>query len=185
LELALAAVRYERSAVSLHRELKFGEAIELTGPIATRMAIVWRHRGPFRPDLLVPIPPDPLRIGPRRRTPWRLARAVSRELGAPCRRALRKPRSTRAQTGRSASTRRTALGGAFSADLRLVAGRRVVLIDDVCTTGGTLEAAAAALRDAGAERIAALVWARTPLPADRRGRFRDLGRDGREPAATI
>lgn len=161
----VAATLYRGHAVTLHRRFKFDEALDLTEPLAARMAIAWRWRGRFRPDLIVPVPPDPLRWGPRRRAPRRLARAVARRLGVPCASALRKRRSVRPQTGRDAPARVRALRGAFAATAIPVAGRSVLLVDDVATTGATLRAAAAALRSAGARRVGVLVFARTPLPA--------------------
>jgi predicted amidophosphoribosyltransferase len=75
--------------------------------------------------------------------------------------ALRRRWNTRAQSKFSRSQRSGRLAGAFapapSADVR---GLRVVLIDDVCTSGATLEACAKALRAAGAESVRAFALAR-------------------------
>ena len=87
-----------------------------------------------------------------------LAKAVARRLGLPCRRLLR--RTGRAQDGLDAAARRAAPQlRAHSA----VAGK-VLVIDDVVTTGATMAAAAAALRAAGAADIyaAALAYSRPP-----------------------
>ena len=89
-----------------------------------------------------------------------VARVVARRLGRPCRRLLRRPEGP-AQTGRSAAQRWA--GPVFSA--RSVAGARVLVVDDVVTTGATAARACEALRAGGASRIVVLALARTPLKA--------------------
>ena len=89
-----------------------------------------------------------------------LARALARNLGLPARPMLRR-RPGPPQTGRPAAARRAgprfdAHTGAFS--------RRVLLVDDVATTGATLAAAAEALRRAGVTSVVAVTAARTPRP---------------------
>ncbi|RMG42861.1 MAG: ComF family protein [Acidobacteria bacterium] len=165
LEATVAALVYRDTAVRLHRALKFGGAAALARPLGRLMAAAWAARGPFRPDLLVPIPPGRFRWGPRREAVRRLAREAARRLGVPLgRHRLMRWRFARAQTRQGAAARRALPEGTFRAPLRLD-GMRVVIVDDVATTGATLREAARALRQAGAERVAALVLARTPHPA--------------------
>jgi ComF family protein len=89
-----------------------------------------------------------------------LARAVARGLGVPVRPCLARHLGP-SQTGRSAQERHR--GPAFGS--AGVAGLRVLVIDDVATTGATLAAAARALRSAGAAWVAAATVARTPRRA--------------------
>jgi predicted amidophosphoribosyltransferase len=159
----VAAFVYDDPRVALHRRLKFGGALELAPPLAARMSVAWDRRAPGTPDVVVAVPPDPLRWTPRRRVPRLLAKAVGGRLGLPfVRRALVKVRPTRSLTGRTAAARRTALEGAFRARPELVAGRRILVVDDVATTGATLREAARALAAAGARDVFGLVLARTP-----------------------
>jgi predicted amidophosphoribosyltransferase len=88
-----------------------------------------------------------------------LARVIARCLGVRCRRLLVRAESSPPQTGRSRSERLT--GPTFSASRR-IRGRRVLVVDDVVTTGATLRNAARTLSAAGASDVRCVAAAATP-----------------------
>jgi len=107
-----------------------------------------------------------------------LARAVARRRGIPMAPALRRVRFTQAQAGLSNTERRKNVGSAFRlrrAGLAL-AGRRVLLIDDVMTTGSTAAACARVLKQAGVAQVVLLTLARV----DRRLEARQVVPSGGE-----
>jgi ComF family protein len=117
-------------------------------------------RGRF--DIVVPVPLHPRRLAARGYNQAALlARPIARELGLPLRtRALRRVLDTPAQAKLDGAARRRNVENAFVAS-RCVAGRRVLLVDDIATTGATLQSCAHALRNAGATECEALVVARS------------------------
>ena len=93
------------------------------------------------------------------------AREIARYLGPPLVEALCRRRATRAQVELAADRRRANVAGAFVARRRWlsgpsVRGKKVLLIDDVSTTGATLEACAQVLKASGASAVFALTAAR-------------------------
>lgn len=89
-----------------------------------------------------------------------LARAVARRWKVPCPRLLRRVGEARAQTGRS-RTERLAAAATFSLQRDRSVTAPVVVVDDVLTTGATLQSAARTLRAAGAPWVGAVTAART------------------------
>jgi len=94
-----------------------------------------------------------------------LARALSRSTGIPVRDALRRTRPTASQAGLSNTARRRNMVQAFRCRREIaVRGKRILLVDDVMTSGATANACASALLAAGAASVDVLVAARVPDP---------------------
>ena len=116
------------------------------------------------PDCLVPMPLHHTRMARRGfNQATELARPVARALSRPMMaNVLLRHRATQTQKGLSASDRRRNLRGAFSCRrVELIAGRHVALIDDVMTTGATVEEASRTLLAAGARQVSVWCVART------------------------
>ncbi len=97
-----------------------------------------------------------------------LAAELSRHTGLPVLKALKKTRRTEKQSVLAGAKRRRNVRGSFgTADSGAIKGKRLLLLDDVLTTGSTVNAAAAELKKHGAVRVAVLTVARV----DRRGRL--------------
>jgi ComF family protein len=140
-------------------------------PLARALAdmIVERHRGTFaawRIDLIVPVPMHWRRRMARGTSAAdELAAGISARVGVPCRRALRRRLATPMQNTLPVERRRSNVAGAFRVRGGL-AGRSVLLVDDVCTTGSTLAACSAAVLAGGAKTAHAVVVAKAEGSAD-------------------
>lgn len=136
--------------------LKFRRERGLARPLAELMAAELRRRmDEWRPDLLIPVPMHWLRVWERGFNHTQaLAAEVSRAAGIPALEALRRTRPAPPQVGLHADERRRNLSGVFAmVNAVSVAGRRVVVLDDVRTTGSTLSECAGTLRKAGAAEV--------------------------------
>jgi ComF family protein len=161
---ARAAVRYDEVARTLVHVLKYQDRTDLAPAMGRWMARAGQELL-GQADVLVPVPLHWRRGWSRRyNQSGALARVISRQSGVKlASEALRRIRPTAQQIGLSRPQRATNVQGAFkvaperSAD---IAGRRIVLVDDVLTSGATTDACARALLRAKAAQVDVLVFAR-------------------------
>jgi ComF family protein len=148
---------YEGALRQLIHLFKYGKIRTLARPLGSLLARAMPRDESF--DAIVPVP-----LYWRRRLQRGfnqselLARRIARSTGVPVVRALRRVQATPTQAGLSNSARRSNVAGAFRS--RSLTGQRILLIDDVMTTGSTATACAMALKRAGAKRVALLTVAR-------------------------
>lgn len=160
---ARAVARFDGTARELVHRLKYGDAVHLADPMGRMMARAG-HELLDAEALLLPVPLHRGRLWRRRfNQSALLAKAVGRVSGAtvaPL--ALERVKATRPQVGLTAAQRADNLAGAFAvspAGRALIRGRRVVLVDDVVTTGATLDRLARLARRAGATAVDAVTFA--------------------------
>jgi ComF family protein len=165
---ARAALRYDAGAQRLILPFKHADRTELAGPLAAHMA----RAGAVllaRADLLAPVPLHWRRLLSRR---YNQAALLSARLARLARKPdipdlLRRRRATPPLGERGAADRAAVLVGAFAVSRRgavRIEGRRVLLVDDVMTSGATAEACALVLLEAGAAAVDVLAAARVPDP---------------------
>jgi ComF family protein len=159
-----AAMMYQGNARNLVLALKRGDRLDLAKPAAKWMAAAASTI--LQPDMLAaPVPLHWLRLFKRRYNQSALLSSeVARVAGIEhCPDLLQRRRSTGSQEGRSREGRFSNMANAVTAHPRhasKIAGRHILLIDDVFTTGATLSAAAAACLENGAREVSVLVMAR-------------------------
>lgn len=156
----VAAYRYAAPLDQLIQRFKYAHDLSVARALGEIMAdaaegIVF--------DAIVPVPLHRSRLAERGfNQSVELARPLSRRSGLPlCLAELQRTRQTSSQAGLSLLARRRNMRGAFQALARFD-GQRVLVIDDVMTTGATLDAVARCLKQAGAREVVNLVCARTP-----------------------
>lgn len=150
---------------------KYGRRVALAPPLGRLLAEAGLRILPGAPaalaDALVPVPLHPGRLSERGFNQAELLAEVCAEAWRlPCwPRALVRARPTRPQAELNAAARRANVAGAFQVGQPArVDGRRLLLVDDVLTTGATVRAAAGALARAGAAAVGVLVLARVADP---------------------
>jgi len=162
----LVAGSYQLPLDQLVLRLKFGQQLVYAGLMAQLLRdAVLRQRGYRLPDLLCPVPLGARRLAERGyNQALEIARPLARQLGVPLApRLLQRVRETAPQSLVTPAARQHNLAGAFAlSQPALVQGRHIGLVDDVMTSGSTLQELAALLRRYGASRVSNLVFARTP-----------------------
>jgi len=164
---ARAAVTYEGLGRELVLKLKHGAAGAVVPVMAAMMAAAV---GPDRQvDMIIPVPLHRWRLLARRFNQSQLlASGLEARLGVPCRPlVLRRVRATASQGGKTKKGRIRNVSGAFAVsptDRDSLAGKSILLVDDVHTTGATASACAATLKAAGAADVGVVAFARVGGP---------------------
>jgi ComF family protein len=161
---ARAAVRYDETARTMVQAFKYGDRLDLAPAMARWMATAGRELL-GEADALIPVPLHWRRLWSRRfNQAATLAQTVSRISGVPVAHdLLKRRRATRQQVGLTQAERARNVQGAFRVAREArgeVRGKRLLLVDDVLTSGATLDTCARILLRAGAANVDVLVFAR-------------------------
>lgn len=163
-DLAVSVVQSRSVVREMIHRLKYGREIWLTRPLAAllRRGLDDPRLREFAVDALVPVPLHPRRLREREfNQAALLAGHLSRATGLPVCDALQRSRYTGTQTALDRRGRRQNLRNAFALRKHIdVSDLNLLLVDDVLTTGATLDACAATLLEHGAARVRALTLAR-------------------------
>lgn len=166
IERTRAAVRYDDLSRTLAMKLKYGRRVGLAKAMGDAM-------GRLVPDgsnaILVPVPLHRSRLWKRGfNQAALLARRVGRQRDLACDVfALQRIKATAPMVSMNTRQRLDNLRGAFAVrDGNELRDKTVILVDDVRTSGATLEGCAKALKKAGAARVEAILWARVVRPRD-------------------
>ena len=163
---AASAYTYAGTASALVKRLKFNADHTAALPLAERMAALYAAFAPLRTaEFCVAVPVHPRRLRQRGYNQAQvLAGAFADMVGVPLLTdALERVHHKRSQVGQGREARRQNICGAFAVSAsgrEILAGRRVLLVDDVLTTGATVEECARVLREAGAAEVLVLTACR-------------------------
>lgn len=164
-DYAFSPFRYEEAVIGLVHQLKFGDKI---GHAKSLGELLWqklRETGE-QPDCLLPVSLHSARMRERGfNQSIEISRVIARKSAIPIEYdAVIRHRRTSAQTGLNARQRKKNIRGAFTV-VRKLDYRHVLIIDDVMTTGATVNELASLLKKNGVERVGVLCIARAPVKA--------------------
>lgn len=165
-DMTVAAAPYALPLDRLVLQLKFGGGLALARLLGEAMAdAALATPGFIRPDMLCPVPLGPRRLIERGyNQALEMARPLARRLALPlqARMAVRVKETLALSRAATPAERRAHIAGAFAAQQReRIEGRHIGLVDDVMTSGATMNELASLLKRYGAARITCLVFART------------------------
>ena len=164
-DATVAACDYAAPLDSLVLQLKFGAQLALAPWMARVLQGAVARAAPGMPDMLCPVPLGPARLAERGyNQALEVARPLARTLRvAVAPRLLQRLRETQAQSNAAPGERKKNVRRAFGVDAACdVRGRHVGVVDDVMSSGHTLDEVATVLKRAGAARVTNFVFARTP-----------------------
>lgn len=168
-ETARAALLYDGGCRDLIHAFKYRHRFHLRRPLALLTAErLAAFAAEAKADLLAPVPLHPRRLRQRGfNQSLLLAELLEKTWQVPLQRQLlQRTRYTTSQTELSAEQRATNLRDAFAvSDPAVVTGKRVLLVDDVFTTGATLAECSRCLLQAGAAAVCCVTVARAPIPS--------------------
>ena len=165
---AVAVMEYSGAGRTLIRQMKFCNRPELARPLA-RLAVEKLLESGMAFDVIVPIPLHWSRLLFRSYNQTELLSSlISSATGKPMVHGLKKVRATPHQSRLKKSKRQQFLKNTFAVRDRAFECKKVLLVDDVITTGATVSTAAKVLLKNGAESVSVLCCARTPLKVKHR-----------------
>jgi len=162
-DYAHSLFRYEDEVIALVHRLKFGEKINYARSIGELLLRRLLETGEL-PDCLLPVSLHKSRLRQRGfNQSIEISREISKKLSIPIEHtAVIRQRSTVAQTGLNAKQRQKNIRDAFTV-VRQLHYKHVLIIDDVMTTGATVNELAKVLKKSGVERVGVLSIARAPV----------------------
>jgi len=165
-------LRYEGGAIRLIHQLKFSGKITFSRTLGEIMLDCWEDKTTqnssvdmlHKPDYLLPVPLHKSRMRQRGfNQSIELARVMAKKLNIPIEcNVVRRIRRTSSQTGLNAKQRRNNIKGAFEV-VQKIPAKRVLIVDDVMTTGSTVNELARVLKKKSVEQVGVLCLARAPI----------------------
>jgi ComF family protein len=154
-DFARSALLFTSALREIIHHLKYSDRVSLAKPLGDILKECF-ERESFQGNLIIPVPLHPSR---QRQRGFNQAELIAARLGMPVdTRLLRRRKNTPSQTGLTRNERKRNLASAFEA--RGAARGTVIVVDDVYTTGSTMDEVARTLKRAGASRVEVLTVAR-------------------------